>query len=39
MKVRSNLRELSVIIPLAKKYHNAVKPVRDVTDQVMNNLV
>ena len=35
MKVRSNLREISVIIPLAKKYHNAVKPVRDVTDQVM----
>ena len=36
MKVRSNLRELGVIIPLAKKYHNAVKPVRDVTDQVQN---
>lgn len=34
MKVRSNLRELSVIIPLAKKYHCAVKPVRDVTNQV-----
>ena len=38
MKVRSNLRELGVIIPLAKKYHSAVKPVRDVTDQVMNSL-
>ena len=35
MKVRSNLREINVIIPLAKKYHSAVKPVRDVTDQVM----
>jgi hypothetical protein len=37
MKVRSNLREISVIIPLAKKYHSAVKPVRDVTDQVMKS--
>lgn len=34
LKVRANVRELSVIIPLAKKYHNAVEPVRQVTDHV-----
>lgn len=39
MKARTNLRELTVIIPLAKKYHDAVKPVRDVIESVEKSYV
>ena len=39
MKVRTNVRELDVVIPLAKKYHGAEESLRDVTVSVERSFV